>query len=114
MHAGVHDKFTNVRYCLSDLLMVDIFLLPPTLRFLELPPAVAVFAARSEVLANVVSRRLFGALHDILYTIILFQEVVWRIARYIIHNHIESMHDIYNPHIESMHDRVAHTTFDSY
>ena len=45
MHTGVRDKFTNVRYCLSDALMVDLFLLPPTLCFLELPPAVVEFVA---------------------------------------------------------------------
>jgi hypothetical protein len=50
--------------------MVDLFLLPPNLCFLELLPAVVEFVTLSEVLVSIVSiyycaRRLFGALHDI-------------------------------------------------
>jgi hypothetical protein len=55
MHAGVSDNFTYVHYCLSDALMVDLFLLPATLCFLELPLAVAELVTLSEVLASVVS-----------------------------------------------------------
>ena len=50
--------------------MIDLFLLRPTLCFLELPLVVAEFVALSEVLVSIVSiyyydRRLFGALDDI-------------------------------------------------
>jgi hypothetical protein len=53
-HTGVCQKLTYVRYCLPDV-FIEVFLLPPTLCFLELPPAVAEFATRYEILANIVS-----------------------------------------------------------
>jgi hypothetical protein len=66
---GLCDKLTNVGDCLFEIL-VDLLLLPPTLCFLELPPAATKSGARPQVLANIESthnwtKGLFGALQDI-------------------------------------------------
>jgi hypothetical protein len=90
---GVCEKFTYVRYYLSDALMVDLFLLSPTLCFRELSLAVAEFVALSEALASVVpNNNVPGCCltHCMIYN-------------------TQSLE-----HIESMHDKVAQTIFDTY
>jgi hypothetical protein len=55
MTTFVHDKLTNVAYCPSDGLMVNLFPLPPPLGFLQLSPALAESLASPEVLTSIVS-----------------------------------------------------------
>jgi hypothetical protein len=54
MTTFVVNKLTNVRYYLSDVSTVHLFLLPPLQGFLELPPAVVVTPASLEVLTSIV------------------------------------------------------------
>jgi hypothetical protein len=55
MSTFVRDKLTNVGYCVSDGVMVNPFILPPTLGFLKLPLALAESPTSPEVLTSIVS-----------------------------------------------------------
>jgi hypothetical protein len=55
MTTFVRDKLTNVTYCSSDGLMVNLFPLPPPLGFLQLPPALVESPTSPEVLTSIVS-----------------------------------------------------------